>query len=190
MEKLVVAAPARDAIDLRDQPEVNLVRIADALGRSVADTRVVVLDKPRHTELIARLRAMGAQVQTPPAGDVAGAVLAALPGSEVDVLMGTGGTPEGVLAACAVRALGGAMQARLAPQRPAEAQRVADAGFDCNDILTVDDLVSGPALFAATGVTGGALLRAPWVTDGLVSTESLLVRPGHIRFIVDSTPEV
>ncbi|HEX7298014.1 MAG TPA: fructose-bisphosphatase class II, partial [Solirubrobacteraceae bacterium] len=189
MEKLVVAAAARDAIDLRDEPEANLVRIADALGRAVADTRVVVLDKPRHVELIARLRAAGAQVQTPPAGDVAAGVLAALPGSDVDVLMGTGGTPEGVLAACAVRALGGAMQARLAPQRPAEAERVAAAGLDCSEILTVDDLVSGPALFAAAGVTGGAFLRAPSVSDGLVSTESLLVRPGLIRFIVDSTPE-
>jgi fructose-1,6-bisphosphatase II len=189
MEKLVVSHAAREAIDLRDEPEANLGRIADALGRSVDATRVLVLDKPRHGELIARLRAAGAQVQTPAAGDVAGAVLAALPGSDVDVLMGVGGTPEGVLAACAVRALGGAMQARVAPQRPTEVRRVAAAGLDVSDVLTADDLATGPALFAATGVTGGALLRAPWAGDGLVSTESLLVRPGCVRWIVDSTPE-
>jgi fructose-1,6-bisphosphatase II len=188
MEKLVVAHAARDAIDLRDEPEVNLVRIADALGRKVGAVRVLVLDKPRHGELIARLRAAGAQVQTPPAGDVAGAVLAALPGSDVDALMGVGGTPEGVLAACAVSALGGAMHARLAPQRPAEARRVVAAGLDLTEVLTADDLATGPALFAATGVTGGALLRAPWVSDGLLSTESILVRPGLVRRIVDSTP--
>jgi fructose-1,6-bisphosphatase II len=189
MEKLVVAYAARDAIDVRDEPEVNLARIGEALGRSVGDLRVMVLDKPRHGELIARLRAAGAQVQTPPAGDVAGAVLAALPGSDVDALMGVGGTPEGVLAACAVRALGGAMQACLAPQRPLEARRVAAARLDCSEVLSAEDLAGGPALFAATGVTGGALLRAPWVSDGLVSTESLLLRPGLVRFIVDSTRE-
>jgi len=189
MEKLVVSDAARDAIDLRDEPEVNLARIADALGRRVGATRVLVLDKPRHGELIARLRAAGARVQTPPAGDVAGAVLAALPGSGVDVLMGIGGTPEGILAACAVRALGGAMQARLAPQRPTEARRVAAAGLGVTEVLTADDLASGPALFAATGVSGGALLRAPWASDGLLSTESLLVRAGLVRWIVDSTRE-
>jgi fructose-1,6-bisphosphatase II len=189
MEKLVVAHAARDAIDLRDEPEVNLVRIADALGREVGAMRVLVLDKPRHGELIARLRAAGAQVQTPTGGDVAGAVLAALPGSDVDALMGVGGAPEGVLAACAVGALGGAMHARLAPQRPNEARRVAGAGLDVAKVMTADDLATGPALFAAAGVTGGSLLRAPWVSHGLLCTESLLVRPGLVRRIVDSTPK-
>jgi fructose-1,6-bisphosphatase/sedoheptulose 1,7-bisphosphatase-like protein len=92
------------------------------------------------------------------------------------------------LAACAVSALGGAMHSRLAPQRPAEARRVVAAGLDVTEVLTADDLATGPALFAATGVTGGALLRAPWVSDGLLSTESILVRPGLVRRIVDSTP--
>jgi fructose-1,6-bisphosphatase II len=189
MDKLVVSHAARDAIDLRDEPEVNLARIAEALGRRVDATRVLVLDKPRHGELIARLRAAGAKVQTPPAGDVAGAVLAALPGSGVDALMGIGGTPEGVLAACAVGALGGGMQARLAPQRITEARRVSAAGLDVRQVLTADDLAPEPALFAATGVTGGALLRAPWTRDGLRFTESLLVRPGLVRWIVDANTE-
>jgi len=189
MDKLVVCAAARDAIDLRDEPEVNLARVADALGRPVEATRVLVLDKPRHGELIAHLRAAGARVQTPPAGDVAGAVLAALPGTDVDALMGIGGAPEGVLAACAVRALGGAMQARLAPQRPTEARRVAAAGLDVTAILTADDLAPEAALFAATGVTGGALLRAPWTAGGQVCTESLVVRAGDLRRIVHCTPE-
>ncbi|MEA2358864.1 MAG: fructose,6-bisphosphatase [Solirubrobacteraceae bacterium] len=188
MDKLVVQSEARDAIDLRDEPEVNLLRIAHALGRRVGDLRVLVLDKPRHQELIERLRATGARVATPSGGDVAGALLAALPGSGVDVLMGVGGTPEGVLAACAVRALGGAMQGRLAPQRSEEAERIEAAGLDVTQVLTAEDLAAEPALFAATGVTGGELLRAPWTDGAMTFTESILIRPGSVRRIVESTP--
>lgn len=187
MDKLVVARDAADAIDLRDEPEANLARIARALGRRVADLRVLVLDKPRHGELIAQLRAAGARVQAPSAGDVAGAVLAALPGSPVDVLMGVGGTPEGVLAACAVRALGGAFHGRLAPQRPGEAARVDAAGLDVSRVLTTEDLVAAPALFAATGVTSGDLLRGPWTRNGMVFTESLVIRPDRVRWVVEAT---
>jgi fructose-1,6-bisphosphatase II len=187
MDKIVVSRAARDAIDLREDPEVNLERIARALGRRVPDLRVVVLDKPRHTELIARLRAVGVRVQTPSAGDVAGAVLAALPGSRVDVLMGVGGTPEGVLAACAVGALGGAVQGRIAPQRSGEAERVRAAGLDVARVLTTEDLVDGPALFAATGVTTGDLLRGPWAHHGMAFTQSIVVRSGSVRWIVEAT---
>jgi fructose-1,6-bisphosphatase II len=188
MDKLVVAAAARDCIDLRDEPERIVKRVAAALGKRPRDINVFVLDKPRHEELIARLRGVGARVQTPSAGDVAGALLAAMPGTGVDLLMGCGGTPEGVMAACAVKALGGGMQARLAPQREPEAQAIEAAGLSTTEILEVEDLVRGPAFFTATGITGGSLLRAPWRSGGWIYTQSLLVRPGSVRRVVESTP--
>jgi fructose-1,6-bisphosphatase II len=189
MDKLVVGAAARDAIDLRDEPERVVKRVAAALGKRPRELTVIVLDKPRHVELVARLRATGARVQTPSAGDVAGALLAALPGTGVDLLMGCGGTPEGVMAACAVKAVGGGMQTRLAPQREPEAEAIAAAGLSTTEILEVDDLVQGSALFAATGITGGTLgLRAPWRAGGWTFTQSLIVRPGSVRRIVESTP--
>jgi fructose-1,6-bisphosphatase II len=186
MDKLVVAAPAREAIDLRAEPEENLARVADAVGRPVAGLRAVVLDKPRHGELIARLRAAGASVSTPPAGDVGGALEVLL--GRADVLMGVGGTPEGAMTACAVRALGGGMQARLAPQRDDEARGLRAAGIDTEHILGLDDLVVGEAFFAATGVSGG-LLRAPWECDGALHTESLVVATGRVRWIVERSEQ-
>lgn len=189
MDKIVVGSAARDAIDLRDEPERVLKRVAAALGKRPRGMVVIVLDKPRHVELVARLRATGARVQTPSAGDVAGALLAALPGTGVDMLMGCGGTPEGVMAACAVKAVGGGMQTRLAPQREPEAEAVAEAGLSTTEILEVDDLVKGTSLFAATAITGGILgLRAPWRSGGWNYTQSLIVRPGSVRRIVESTP--
>lgn len=189
MDKLVVGPQARDAIDLRDEPERVLKRVAQALGKRPRDMTVIVLDKPRHEELIATLRAAGARVQTPTAGDVAGALLAALPGTGVDLLMGCGGTPEGVMAACAVKGIGGGMQTRLAPQREAEAEAVAAAGLSTTEILEVDDLVKGHSMFAATAITGGTLgLRAPWRAGGWTYTQSLIVRSGSVRRIVESTP--
>ena len=189
MDKLVVGAAARDAIDLRDEPERILKRVAAALGKRPREMVVVVLDKPRHVELIERLRACGARVQTPTAGDVAGALLAALPGTGVDLLMGCGGTPEGVMAACAVKCVGGGMQTRLAPQSEAEAEAVAAAGFSTGEILEVDDLVKGNAMFAATAITGGTLgLSAPRRSGGWNLTHSLIVRPGSVRRIVESRP--
>jgi fructose-1,6-bisphosphatase II len=189
MDKLVVEAAARDAIDLRDEPERVLERVAAALGKRPRDLVVVVLDKPRHVELIARLRACGARVQTPTAGDVAGALLAALPGTGVDLLMGCGGTPEGVMAACAVKCVGGGMQTRLAPQREPEAEAIAAAGLSTTEILEIDDLVKGDAMFAATAITGGTLgLDAPRRDGGWNLTHSLIVRPGSVRRIVESRP--
>ena len=189
MDKLVVEAAARDAIDLRDEPERVLKRVASALNKRPRDMVVIVLDKPRHVELIARLRACGARVQTPTAGDVAGALLAALPGTGVDLLMGCGGTPEGVMAACAVKCVGGGMQTRLAPQREPEAAAIAEAGLSTTDILEVDDLVKGDAMFAATAITGGTLgLSAPRRSGGWNLTHSLIVRPGSVRRIVESRP--
>src|SRR5919109_274519 len=175
MEKLVAPPAARDAIDITDAPEVRLARVAGALGKDIVELRVVVLDKPRHVELIERLRRAGAAVTTPSDGDVAGALEALLPSGEADLLMGVGGTPEGVMTACAAKALGGGMQARLAPQSETEARALAEAGLDEDRIYDLEDLVDGRAFFAATGVTDSRLLRRPRSVDGCVATESLLV---------------
>jgi len=187
-DKLVVGPAARDAIDLREEPEVNVKNVAAALGKAVDEMRVLILDKPRHVELAARLRALGVCVIMPSAGDVAGAMFALLPGTGVDMLMGVGGTPEGIMAACAVKVIGGGMQTRLAPQREEEAAAVAAAGISTDEILDAEDLVRGPAIFAACGITGGTMLDAPRLTAGWISTQSLIIRPGSYRRIVESTP--
>lgn len=187
-DKLVVGPGARDAIDLNDEPERNVERVAEALGKRVDEMRVLILDKPRHVELAARLRELGVCVIQPSAGDVAGAIFALLPGTGVDMLMGVGGTPEGIMAACAVKVLGGGMQTRLAPQSDEEAEKVREAGLSTDEILEADDLLRGPALFAACGITGGTLLEAPRQRAGWISTHSLIVRPGSVRRIVESTP--
>jgi fructose-1,6-bisphosphatase II len=184
MEKLVVPPVARDAVDLCDPPELTLERLARALRRPVADLRVVVLDKPRHRKLIARLRAVGARVLTPAAGDVAASLDVLLPGGRADALMGIGGAPEGVLTAVVTRTLGGGMQARLAPQRPDEAARLDAEGVDVDRVLDASDLVSAPALFAAAGVTNGSLVRGPWLENGLWHTEAIVVADG-VRRVID-----
>ncbi|HMI70369.1 MAG TPA: fructose-bisphosphatase class II family protein [Solirubrobacteraceae bacterium] len=189
MDKLVARAPAGDTLDLALTPEDNLRRAAQALDRPVAALRVAVLDKPRHRELIERLHAAGARVTSPPDGDVAGALDELLPGGDADLLMGTGGTPEGVMTACAARALGARMQACLAPQGDDEAAALARAGLDTERVYEVEDLVAGESLFAATGVTGGALLRAPWRQDGQLCTESIVIAAGSVRRIVQAHPE-
>ncbi len=187
-DKLVVGPAARDAIDLREEPEQNIEAVAKALGKPVCEMRVLVLDKPRHVELAARLRAMGVCVVMPSAGDVAGAMFALLPATGIDMLMGVGGTPEGIMAACAVKVLGGGMQTRLAPQRDNEREAIVAAGISLDEILDAEQLVRGPAIFAACGITGGTMLGAPRVTAGWVSTQSLIVSPGSYRRIVESTP--
>lgn len=187
-DKLVVGRAARDAIDLREEPEHNVKSVADALGKRVDEMRVLILDKPRHVELAARLRELGVRVIMPSAGDVAGAMFALLPGTGVDMLMGVGGTPEGIMAACAVKVLGGGMQTRLAPQSDDEREAIVAAGISLDEILDAEQLVRGPAIFAGCGITGGTLLDAPRYTAGWVSTHSLIVRPGSYRRIVESTP--
>jgi fructose-1,6-bisphosphatase II len=189
MDKIVVGPAAREAIDLNATPEENLHQVAQALGRPIEELTVVVLDKPRHETLIARLRAAGAAVATPSAGDVAGALAALLPDGGADMLMGVGGTPEGVMTACAVAALGGGMQGRPAPQLDEEEQALAEAGIDTERVLGLEELVSGPALFVATGVSGGELLRRPWHADGELFTESIVIAPDRIQRIVEGAPQ-
>jgi fructose-1,6-bisphosphatase II len=184
MDKLVGPAPLRGAIHLLDSVEDKLAGASRVLDKPIAHLRVVVLGKPRHRELIERIHRVGACVLAPPDGDVAGALAAVLPDGGADLLMGIGGAPEGVMTACAVAALGGFMQARLAPQRPDEAGAVEKAGLSADRVYELDDLVHGSCLFAATGVTGGELLRRPWSSGRRTCTESILITEGGAKYMV------
>jgi fructose-1,6-bisphosphatase II len=147
---------------------------------------VCVLDRPRHDQLVAEIRETGARIHFIRDGDVAGAISAAREQSGVDVLMGIGGTPEGIIAACAMKCLGGALQAKLWPKDDAERQKAIDAGHDLSRVLRTDDLVAGDnAFFAATGVTDGNLLRGVRYRSGGVTTQSIVMRSksGTIRMI-------
>jgi len=187
MVKLVLPPAARAAAEITDPPEVTIQRVASALGKQVREMRIVVLDKPRHHGLVKRLWMTGASVITPPAGDVAGALAVLLPNADADLLLGVGGTPEDVLAACAARALGGGMQARLAPQREDERERIEAAGLAQDRVLGLDDLVAADAAFVATGVTGG-LLHPPQRHDGWAVTESIVIAAGAVRYIRQTSP--
>ncbi len=186
MKKLVVGPEARNVIDLEAPVEDNLKNIAKALGKDVDDLVVFVLDKPRHQQLIADIRKAGARIQLHTDGDVAGALMAVSPDSDVDVMMGTGGTPEGVLAATAIKILGGEILARLDPQSEKEKENVLAAGYDINRILNVDELItSDDIFFAATGISGGTFLKGVRYTGRGAVTHSMVMRgkTGTIRYI-------
>jgi fructose-1,6-bisphosphatase II len=186
MDKLVGPPETRGALDIGDPPEANLERAAAALGKTKRQLNVVVLDKPRHEERVERLHLAGARVISPPDGDVGGALAALLPEGGADLLMGVGGTPEGVMTACAARALGGFMQGRLAPQRDDEAKAVAEAGLSTERVYELEDLVGGDSIFAATGVTGGSQLRRPWHAGGQLYTDSIVIAAGSVRCVVEA----
>ncbi len=184
MDKIAVGAAAADAIDIRQSPAENVRRVAEAKGIAPRDVAVVVLDRDRHESLIAELRDVGANVRLITDGDVAPAIAAAREGTGVDLVMGIGGTPEGVISAAAIKCIGGAMQGRLWPRDRDERRQLVDAGYDVDRVLTADDLVSGADLFiAATGVTDGALLRGVRLAGGVSVTESIVMRSrsGTIR---------
>jgi fructose-1,6-bisphosphatase II len=186
MNKIAVGSEAADAIDIDAPAGENVRRVAEAKGIRPEDVAVVVLDRPRHEDLIRDLRECGAKVMLIPDGDVAPAIAAAQPGTGVDLLMGVGGTPEGVIAACAVKSFGGALQGRLWPRDDEERQKLVEAGYDPERILSTDDLVAGEDLFvAATGVTSGALLRGVRYTKDGAVTDSLVIRSrsGTVRRI-------
>jgi fructose-1,6-bisphosphatase II len=187
MEKLAVGADLATVIDFEAPIEVNLQRVADAKGESVADLTVCILDRPRHEEeLVRRVRSAGARIKFLLDGDVAGAIMAAQPGTGVDLMVGIGGTPEGVIAACALKCLNGAMFGRLWPRTEEEARLAREQGYDLDRVLTIDDLVRGENIFfAATGVTDGELLRGVRYAPDLAVTESLSMRSrsGAIRLI-------
>jgi fructose-1,6-bisphosphatase II len=187
MEKLAVGRDAVDAVEFDAPVEENLRRIAAAKGMEVADLTVCVLDRPRHEEeLIGRVRATGARIKFLLDGDVAGAIMSAREGTGVDVLVGIGGTPEGVITACALKCLDGALFGRLWPRDDGERRRALDAGYDLDRVLTVDDLVAGEnVFFAATGVTDGELLRGVRFEHQEVLTQSLSMRSrsGAVRLV-------
>ena len=184
MDKIAVGAAGAEAIDITLSAAENVRRVAEAKGVEPRDVAVVVLERDRHESLIAELREVGAKVRLIMDGDVAPAIAAARDGTGVDMLMGVGGTPEGVISAAAIKCLGGAMQGRLWPRDDDERQKLVDAGYDVERVLTEDDLVGGSDLFvAATGVTDGALLRGVRFDGGSALTESIVMRSrsGTIR---------
>jgi fructose-1,6-bisphosphatase II len=187
MEKLATGPEAADVVDIRLPVAENIRRTAKAKGSSRKDITVVVLDRPRHDDLVAQIRATGARIKFITDGDVAGAIMAARPDTGVDLLLGIGGTPEGIIAACAMKSLGGVLQGRLWPRDDAERRRALDAGHDLGRVLTTDDLVSGDdCFFVATGITDGELLRGVRYARSGARTHSLVMRSrsGTIRSIL------
>src|SRR5579859_283733 len=188
MEKIAAGAEAAQAIDISASTGENIRRVAKAKNGHPEDVTVCILDRPRHQQLVREVRDAGARIKFISDGDVAGAVMAARPGTGVDLLLGIGGTPEGIIAAAALRCLGGAMQAKLWPRDDDERERAVAAGHDLDRILYTEDLVSGDDIFfCATGITDGELLRGVRYYADSVQTESIVMRSksGTIR-LVDS----
>ncbi len=187
MEKLVVGPEAAGLVSLVAPPAETVATVAKAKGGEPADVTVVVLDRPRHDSLVAALREAGARIRFISDGDVAGAIMAARPGTGVDLMMGVGGTPEGVIAAAALLCLGGEIQGRLSPRSDLERERAEAAGLDLAAVLTTRDLVrSDDVFFCATGITDGELLPGVRYDHGLIRTHSLMMRgkSGTIREVV------
>ncbi len=178
MDKIVTGPEAADVIDIDASPAENVRRVAEAKGKTPREVIVIVLERDRHERLIAELREAGARVHLIRDGDVAPAIAAAHEGiAEVDLLMGIGGTPEGVIAAAAIKCLGGALQGRLWPRNDEERRKLVDAGYDADRVLMTNDLVAGEDVFvAATGVTSGALLRGVRYTKDGAVTDSIVMR--------------
>lgn len=186
MDKIAVGPDAKGSIDLTASPTQNLGWVAKALRKSVRDLTVVILDRPRHDDLIAEVRSTGARIRLITDGDVYGGIATAWPDAGVDVLIGIGGTPEAVITAAALKSMGGELQCRLAPQNEAEREAVLGAGYDLNRILTQDELIEGDnCFFAATGITDGQLLRGVRFDSTGAHTQSLVMRSrsGTVRLI-------
>jgi fructose-1,6-bisphosphatase II len=186
MEKIAVGPDAAGSIDITASPTQNLRWIAKAKGESVRDLTVMILDRDRHAELIAEVRATGARIKLISDGDIFGAIATAWPDAGVDVLLGIGGTPEGVTSAAALKAMGGEIQGRLWPRNEAERAAAIAEGYDLDRVLTTDDLVQGDnCFFAATGITDGELLRGVRFFPGGATTQSLVMRSrsGTVRMI-------
>src|SRR4051794_5351291 len=186
MEKLAVGPDAADVIDITAPVAENIRRVAKCKEIGVADVTVCVLDRPRHRDLITEIRRTGARIRFISDGDVAGAISAARPNTGVDLLVGIGGTPEGVIAAAALKCMGGEIQGKLWPQTDEERARAREAGLDLDQILTTDELVRGNnVFFCATGVTDGDLLRGVHYRAGGCTTQSIVMRSksGTVRMI-------
>ena len=186
MEKLATGPEAAGVIDLAAPVEENLRRIAKAKDSDISDITVCILDRPRHHDLVRQIREVGARITFISDGDVAGAIAAARPDTGVDLLLGIGGTPEGIISAAALRCMGGAIQARLWPRDDAERRAALDAGHDLDRIFTTEELVCGDnVFFCATGITDGELLRGVTYRAGGCSTHSIVMRSksGTVRMI-------
>ncbi|MBN2388903.1 MAG: class II fructose-bisphosphatase [Anaerolineales bacterium] len=177
MKKIAVGPEARGKIELDAPVAHNLQVVAKARGMTVDDLTVVILDRPRHEDLIAEVRQAGSRIRLIPDGDVAGALMTCWPDSGIDILLGIGGTPEGVLAACAVRAMGGEIQGKLYARDEVELRHGRELGYDYDKVLAMDDLVaSDDVFFTATGITDGELLDGVKYTGSSARTDSLVVR--------------
>ncbi|GGY90479.1 class II fructose-bisphosphatase [Streptomyces poonensis] len=186
MDKLVTGPEAADFVDINAPVAVNIRRVAKAKRSTPEDVTVVILDRPRHEGLIKEVRDTGARIKLISDGDVAGSILALRETSGVDLLLGIGGTPEGIISACAVKCLGGVIQGKLWPKDDEERQRAIDAGHDLDRVLTTDDLVSGEnVFFVATGITDGELLRGVRYRAETATTDSIVMRSksGTVRRI-------
>jgi fructose-1,6-bisphosphatase II len=189
MEKLVTGSEAAEVVDIRNPVQENIHRVAKAKNGSPEDVTVVLLDRPRHAKLVEEIRETGARIKFISDGDVAGAIMAARNGTGIDLLLGIGGTPEGIIAACAMKCLDGVIQGRLWPLDDEERQRALDAGHDLDPdhVLTTDDLVSADdCFFVATGITDGELMQGVRYRSGGATTHSLVMRSrsGTIRNIL------
>ncbi|MGB3258297.1 MAG: class II fructose-bisphosphatase [Ornithinimicrobium sp.] len=186
MDKLVVGADCADRVDIRLPIAENVRRVARAKHRHPEDVTVIMLDRPRHDSVAQEVRDAGARLRFISDGDVAGGIAACQEDSGVDMLLGVGGTPEGIITACAVKAMGGVIQGRLWPKDDDERQQAVDAGHDLDRVLTNDDLVTGDnCFFVATGITSGELLKGVRFGSGTAYTHSLVMRSksGTIRLI-------
>ncbi|MCB0987749.1 MAG: class II fructose-bisphosphatase [Acidimicrobiales bacterium] len=186
MEKIAAGPESAGVIDITATPTENLSAVAKALGKKVTEVTAVVLDRPRHDELIGEIRQAGARILLIPDGDVAGAIATAWPDSGADIMFGVGGTPEGVIAAAALKSMGGVIQGRLWPRNDEERQATIDAGYDLTEVLDENRLVAGDnCFFAATGITDGELLKGVRYTSRGAATQSLVMRSksGTVRLV-------
>ncbi len=186
MEKLAVGAEAAGYVDITLSPTENLAAVAKAKGTTVRDLTAVILDRDRHRDIIAEVREAGARIRLISDGDVSGAIATAWPDSGADILIGIGGTPEGVIAAAAIKCMGGELQGRLWPRNDDERSRAEEMGYDLSAVLTTNDLVQGNnCFFAATGITDGELLRGVRYHSNGATTQSLVMRSrsGTVRQI-------
>ena len=191
MEKLVTGPEAADVIDITAPVKVNLQKVAKAKHVDISSLTVVVLDRPRHDQLVKDIREAGARIKFITDGDVAGAVEAARSNTGIDLLMGIGGTPEGIISACAMKCLGGEIQGRLMPRSDDERERAKAQGLDLNRIFTTNDLVKGDdVFFAATGITDGELLRGVRYGENYFTTQSIVMRgkTKTVRVITTESP--
>ncbi len=186
MQKLVTGPEAASVVDINAPVAANIAAVARAKGCAPQDVTVVILDRPRHEQIVKEIRETGARIKFITDGDVAGAIMAARPDTGIDLMLGIGGTPEGIIAACALKCLGGVIQGRLWPRDEDERRRALDAGHDLDKVLTIDDLVkSDDVFFAATGITDGELMRGVRYRGGCAITNSLVMRSrsGTVRKI-------